>query len=263
MKKVLSLSFLVILISSCSDYRRVLRGDDYQLKFELSNKLYDQSEFDRCIILFEQIYQHSPKSPEGELSYFRLANSYFKNEDYNMAGYYFNNFVQRFPNSKKIEHASFLMALCAVNNSPKYGLDQNETLLAINNVQQFIDVFPQSELIDSCNKIIDRLKFKLELKDFDAVKLYSKTENYKAAVTSCELFMDKYMNSKFSEEVNYIYVKNSVLLAKNSIESKKEERIEKSNERFLNFVKNYEKSIYFKELNSLINSFSKKTKLKQ
>jgi len=249
---------LLFILSSCSDYRKIVKGDDYQLKFELSNNLYDKSEFDRCIILFEQVYQHSPKSPEGELSYFRLANSYFKNEDYNMAGYYFNNFVERFPYSKKIEDASFLVALCSVNNSPKYGLDQSETMLAINNVQQFVDIFPQSLLVDSCNKIIDRLKFKLELKDFDAVKLYSKTENYKAAVTSCEIFMDKYINSRFTEEVNFLYVKNSVFLAKNSIENKKEERIEQSKERFLNFVKNYEKSIYFKELNSLINSFSVK-----
>ena len=260
MKNKVTLYFFLFLFTlfSCSDYRKIVKGDDYQLKFELSNKLYDKAEFDRCIILFEQVYQHSPKSPEGELSYFRLANSYFKNEDYNMAGYYFNNFVDRFPYSKKSEDAMFLVALCSVNNSPKYGLDQSETMIAINNVQQFVDVFPQSILVDSCNKIIDRLKFKLELKDFDAVKLYSKTENYKAAVTSCEIFMDKYINSRFSEEVNFLYVKNSIFLAKNSIESKKEERIEKSNERFLNFVKNYDKSIYFKELNSLINSFSVK-----
>ena len=260
MKNKVTLYFFLFLFTlfSCSDYRKIVKGDDYQLKFELSNKLYDKAEFDRCIILFEQVYQHSPKSPEGELSYFRLANSYFKNEDYNMAGYYFNNFVDRFPYSKKSEDAMFLVALCSVNNSPKYGLDQSETMIAINNVQQFVDVFPQSILVDSCNKIIDRLKFKLELKDFDAVKLYSKTENYRAAVTSCEIFMDKYINSRFTEEVNFLYVKNSVFLAKNSIENKKEERIEQSKERFLNFVKKYEKSIYFKELNSLINSFSVK-----
>ena len=128
MKNKVTLYFFLFLFTlfSCSDYRKIVKGDDYQLKFELSNNLYDKSEFDRCIILFEQFYQHSPKSPEGELSYFRLANSYFKNEDYNMAGYYFNNFVERFPYSKKIEDASFLVALCSVNNSPKYGLDQSE-----------------------------------------------------------------------------------------------------------------------------------------
>ena len=260
MKNTLNLCSLLLLFTlfSCSDYRKIVNGDDYQLKFELSNNLYDKSEFERSIVLFEQVYQHSPKTSEGELCYFRLADSYYKLEDYNMAGYYFNSFVERFPYSKKSENALFLKALCSVNNSPEYNLDQSETIIAINNVQQFVDGFPKSILVDSCNKIIDRLEFKLELKSFDAVKLYSKTENYKAAVTSSEIFIDKYMNSRFSEEVNYIHVKNSVFLAKNSIESKKEERIDQSKERFLNFVKNYEKSIYFKELNSLINSFSVK-----
>ena len=112
--------------------------------------------------------------------------------------------------------------------------------------------------LTNLQEVADKTGSKLELKDFDAVKLYSKTENYRAAVTSCEIFMDKYINSRFTEEVNFLYVKNSVFLAKNSIESKKEERIEQSKERFLNFVKKYEKSIYFKELNSLINSFSVK-----
>ena len=260
MKNTLNLCNLLLLFTlfSCSDYRKIVNGDDYQLKFELSNKLYDKSDFERSIVLFEQVYQHSPKTSEGELCYFRLADSYYKLEDYNMAGYYFNSFVERFPYSKKSENALFLKALCSVNNSPEYNLDQSETIIAINNVQQFVDGFPKSILVDSCNKIIDRLKFKLELKSFDAVKLYSKTENYKAAVTSSEIFIDKYMNSRFSEEVNYIHVKNSVFLAKNSIESKKEERIEKSKERFLNFVKNYENSLYIKELNLLINSFSLK-----
>jgi outer membrane protein assembly factor BamD len=260
MKNIVNLCVILLIFTlfSCSDYRKIVNGDDYQLKFELSNKLYDKAEFERSIVLFEQVYQHSPKTPEGELCYFRLADSYYKLEDYNMAGFYFNSFVDRFPYSKKTENALFLNALCSVNNSPEYALDQSETIIAINNVQQFVDVFPQSILVDSCNKIIDRLTFKLELKDFHTVKLYSKTQNYKATVASCEIFMDKYMNSSFSEEVNYIYVKNLVFLAKNSIESKKEERIEKSNERFLNFVKNYENSIYIKELNLLINSFSVK-----
>ena len=120
MKNTVNLCAILLLFTlfSCSDYRKIVNGDDYQLKFELSNKLYDKAEFERSIVLFEQVYQHSPKTSEGELCYFRLADSYFKLEDYNMAGYYFNSFVERFPYSKKSENALFLKALCSVNNSP-------------------------------------------------------------------------------------------------------------------------------------------------
>ncbi len=255
MKKII-LVFLLIVISACSEYQKIVRQEDYKLKYELANKLYEKGEFERTIVLFEQIYQHSPKSAEGELSYFRLAKSYFEIEDYTMSGYYFNNFIERFPRSKKTEDALFLNALSSVKNSPEYSLDQTDTEIAINNMQQFIDVYPNSSLIDSCNTIIDNLKFKLELKDFDVVKLYSKTQNYKAAVTAAEIFIEKYSFSKFKEEVSYLHVKNSILLSKNSIEAKKEERIEQSKERFLNFAEIYKNSVYLNELNTLIKSIT-------
>ena len=53
-----------------------------------------------------------------------------------------------------------------MKNSPNWSLDQTETLIAINNVQDFVDKYPNSILIDSCNRVIDNLRYKLELKDY-------------------------------------------------------------------------------------------------
>jgi outer membrane protein assembly factor BamD len=242
---------ILIFLVSCSSYNRVVKGDDYQEKFELANKLYDAKDFDRCIVLYEQIYQHSPKTGEGELAYFRLAKSYYEIEDFYMSSYYFGQYIQRFPFSSKNEEAYFLMALSSVKNSPEYSLDQTETEGAINSVQEFIDRYPSSTLVDSCNRVIDRLRFKLELKEYEHVKLYDKTENFRAAVTSGEIFIENYSKSKFCEEVYFLVVKNSYLLSINSIESKKVERIEKTWERITNFAILYPNSNYLKEVKSI------------
>ena len=106
--------------------------------------------------------------------------------------------------------------------------------------------------MDSCNRIIDRLRFKLEKKDFTHVQLYSQTERYRAAVSSAEIFMENYPASEFNEEVFYLLVKNSYYLAINSIESKKTQRIEDSYERLRNFEAVFNNSQYSKELNMLI-----------
>ena len=150
----------------------------------------------------------------------------------------------------------FMVALCSVKNSPEHSLDQTETELAINNVQQFIDRYPQSYLMDSCNIIIDKLQFKLETKQYDQVKLYDKMDNYKAAVTSGELFLEAHGKSTYSEEINYVVVKNSYFLSINSIDSKKSERIEQTNERFRTFATRYPASEYVKELNTYMNKLS-------
>lgn len=252
-------SFSVILLMACSDYNQIVKGDDFAKKYDIANKLYDGKQYEKAIVLYEQIYQHSPKSAEGELSYYRLAKSYFQVEDYYMAQYYFSAYMQRFPYSAKNEEVLFMVALCSVKNSPEHSLDQTETELAINNVQQFIDRYPQSYLLDSCNHIIDKLQFKLETKQYDQVKLYHKTENYRAAVTAGEIFLEGHGQSDYAEEIQYLVVKNSYFLTINSIDSKKSERIEQTNERFRNFALRYPTSKYIKELTSLMEKLDAKT----
>jgi outer membrane protein assembly factor BamD len=138
--------------------------------------------------------------------------------------------------------------MCSVNNSPEPSLDQNETELAINNLQQFINTYPESSLVDSCNRIMDKLRLKLEIKDYDAVKLYSRTENYRAAVTCALTFNEDYPRSKFKEEMNYLLVKNSYYLALNSVDDKKCERIEQTIERYRTFVNEFPISSFTLEL---------------
>lgn len=249
--KLLLASGIICSFLSCSDYNRVLKGDDYNQKFDYANKLYDQEDYAPCIGLYEQIYQRMPKTGQGELSYYRIAKAYFEIEDYEMSGYYFGSYNQRFPYSTKIEEAMFLTALCSVYNSPEHTLDQTETEIAINNLQQFIDAYPQSNLVDSCNRVMDRLRYKIQMKDYDAVKLYAKTENYRAAVTSALSFINDYPLSSYVEEVQYLLVKNSYFLAINSIEDKKCERVEQTIERYRTFAYSFPNSKYVVDLEQM------------
>ena len=251
-------AFVCLVFASCSNYNRIVKGDNYAEKFDLANSLYDEGEYLRSIVLYEQIYQHSPKSGEGELAYYRLGQSYYNSEDYYMAAYYLSSYVQRFPYSNKNEDVMFLAALCNVNNSPQASLDQTETNEAINSVQLFIDRYPNTKYLDSCNQIIDRLRFKLETKDYTHVTLYAKTEKYRAAVSAASIFLEKYPGSTYSEEVYYLMVKNSYFLAMNSVESKKSKRIEDTYERMRNFEAAFKDSKYRKELNTYINRLETK-----
>ena len=242
----------ILIASSCSDYNKVLKSDNYGDKFDMANYLYDSvgtsSSKVRSISLYEQIYQRTPKQGEGELSYFRIGKAYYVSGDYYMAGYYLAQFPQRFPYRPKAEESTFLSAMCSVHNSPEWSLDQLETDVAINNLQQFVDRYPNSTLIDSCNNIIDGLRFKLETKSFEAIRLYSKTENFMAAESSAMTFMDDYPMSIFKEEVHYLLVLNSYSLAKNSVEKKKKARIEQTIERYSIFVAAFPESEYMRAL---------------
>ena len=283
MKLILYSAFFIILtlgVTSCSGYNEVLKSDDYALKLEKADEYFQEGSvpkvknrksekaiekkglirkvkyrtgpLQRSVALYEQIYQRMPKGAEGELAYFRIGKAYYFSRDYYMAGYYLGQFPQRFPYSAKGEEAMFLSAMCSVNNSPDPSLDQTDTELAIRDLQSFIDQYPQSDLVDSCNTMIDKLRFKLEKKDYNAVVLYDKTENYNAAATSAETFIEDYPISRYREDVMRIAVENSYLLAKNSVEKKKAERIDKTIERYNTFVSQFPESKEADRLNIMI-----------
>lgn len=227
---LLVFSVLLLVLSSCSDYQKIVKGDDYEMKVIEADRMYDKESYTKALTLYEQIYQRYPTTQQGRKAYYRLAKSYFAIEDYYMAGYYFNQFTQRYPSSEKVEECLFMTAICSVKNSPQPSLDQEETEIALNDLQLFVQRYPNSELVDSCNRTMDRLRLKLETKRFDAVKLYANMEDYRAAVHAAKSFLTEYPQSNYKSEVTFLEFENAYFLAMQSVFSKKKERLEDASE---------------------------------
>ena len=242
--QILSVSFLLLMLSSCSDYQKIVKGDDYEEKFLHANRMYDKEKYGRALTLYEQIYQRFPNTDRGQVAYYRIAKSYYAEGDYYMAGYYFNQFSIRYPTSENAEQALFMTAICSVKNSPGVSLDQEETELALNDLQLFVQRYPESELIDSCNRTMDRLRYKLETKRFEAVQLYDKTDQNRAAVASSKSFLEEYPRSFYLKEVALIQFLNAYKLGMNSVLDKKKERIEDAMELYAKYSYLFEKESY-------------------
>ncbi len=257
--KLASLIALLLVLISCNSYNSIVKSDDYQAKFNEANRLFDEEKYERCVTLYEQVYQRSPKSAEGELSFYRLGKACYLVGDWTLASYYLGAFQTKFPYSTKVEETLFLAAICSVKNSPEVSLDQHETEIALNDLQNFTTRFPYSQYLDTCNLLMDKLRFKLETKDAQITRLYSKTENYRAAVVSAENFLSNYPISTYKEEIFVILIRNSYLYAANSIESKIEERINKTKERIQIFLVEFPNSNYLREFEGYINKMEKLT----
>jgi outer membrane protein assembly factor BamD len=228
--------FLAISVGSCTEYNRLLKNPDNEAKKEGAFGYYDEGEWIKAITLLEDIIPFYKLTKDGEKLYFMYCMCSWNLEDFYLAGYYFKRFVRQYPTSKHVEEALFLSAMCSVKNSPQYSLDQTETLNALDEIQIFIDLYPNSSRMDSCNNIMDRLEGKLELKQFEQSYLFYKTENYKAAVVAFESTLEKYPNSAHKEDIGYYLVKSHYLLAMNSIPTKKKERLNNTLKSYRKFV---------------------------
>src|SRR5690554_7760515 len=70
--QILSISFLLLMITSCSDFQKVVKGDDYEEKFLQANRFYDNGSYTKALTLYEQIYQRLPNTDKGQVSYYRI-----------------------------------------------------------------------------------------------------------------------------------------------------------------------------------------------
>lgn len=239
---------MVLFLLSCSGYNQVIKSDDFEVKRTYANDSYNTNNWDRAAALYEQIYQRYSQGPIGEEAYFRLGMSHYNMKDYYLAGYYFNNFSSRFFFSDRAEEAKFLSAICAVKNVPKKSLDQAETHDALNSLQEFVNQYPNSSLVDSCNRVMDRLNLQLEEKSWDNAYLYYHMEQYMAAAAAMDVFIEDYPATKKKEQAMFIATRSSFFLAENSIEKKKMERFESLLERCINFAQLFPESRYSNEI---------------
>ena len=130
-----------------------------------------------------------------------------------IAAYLFRNYTINFPNNKYTEECAYMSAYCFYEEAPVYSLDATNTYIAINELQNFVDIYPEGSRVEECNKLIDELRSRLSLKAFENAKQYFITSNYKAAIIALDNVLIDYPSFNNREEVHYLIIKSSYLLA--------------------------------------------------
>lgn len=241
-----------IVLVSCGEYQKVLKEDDTTKKYELAERLYNEGDYRKSVRLFEQIVPKFIGKPQGERVIFFYADSYYKLEDYYLAGYQFERFSKSYPRSDKAEEASFYGAKSYYYLSPKYSIDQTETITAIDKLQNYINTYPNSERLPEANVLVKELRTKLERKAFEIAKQYDKIKDYYAAIKSFDLFLSDYPGTPYREDAMFYRFDSKFKLAVNSIESKKEERLTEAREAYNSLKKSFPESEYLEEADKMI-----------
>ena len=227
-------------------------------KLDMAVKLYDKGEYYKALPLLEELITVFRGTKKAERTYYYYSYTNYHLADYTTAAYDFDNFAKTFPNSEFAEECAYMHAYCFYQDSPDYTLDQTSTYKAINELQLFADRYPHSAKLDECNKHIDQLREKLELKSYDNAEMYYDMESYKAAVTSYKILLHDFPATKFREEVEFKIVKASYELAQNSVEEKKLERYNDTITAYSDFVTAFPKSRFRDKADDIVAQAQKK-----
>ena len=166
---IIGFLFCLICCASCSEFNRVLKSTDNEMKYEVAMDYFDRKDYNRALQLFDLLQNSFRGTPKGEMIAYRTAMCYYLTNDYDIAGYYFNKFVNAYPYSREAEKGAFMNAYCSYLTSPNSSLDQQNTYTAISQLNSYMERYPQGDSINRAKELVNDLNAKLEEKDYNTL----------------------------------------------------------------------------------------------
>ena len=247
--------FLVVMVVGCkSKFEKLRASNNIAQKYQEALKYYHKKKYSKALILFDDLVQKYRGQAEAEDLYYYNAYANYNLRDYTSARFNFKQFTDTYPNSPRAEECRYMGAYCYFLESPKVGLDQEYTYRAIEALQLFINLYPDSERAQEAAGLIEQLRDKLETKAFHNARLYldmGLQDDYRAAVIAFDNVLSEFPDTKYAEEMEFLSIKAQYLYADQSHPRRQEERFGEVLDLYTNFMADYPESKFRKEADQL------------
>lgn len=217
---------LVLFLSACSNFSRIQKSTDYEYKLRMAEKYYAAKKYNYASQLYQELFPIFKGSTKFEDLFYKYAYCSFYLKDWLQAENLFKQFTEVFPTSSRAEEMEYMRSYTYYVQSPKAELDQTNTLKAIGLMQTFVNTHPNSAKNKEATAIIEKLREKLEDKDFLSAQLYYNMGHYRAAAIAFASLINNYPDTKKGDEYKLQVIRSYFLYAQNSIDEKKPARYE-------------------------------------
>ncbi|SIP90028.1 Beta-barrel assembly machine subunit BamD [Chryseobacterium sp. RU37D] len=240
MKKYILGLFAVAVVASCvSQQEKAMKSADKNFILKVANENFAKKKWKNALALYDRLPNLVAGTDDAPNVVFNSAYANYYDKNYKLAGHQFKNFAISFPQDNRKEEAAYMSALCYYEGSMDYNLDQSSTELAINELQDFLNNYPNSERSKNINTLIEELSYKLEFKAYENARQYFSMGDYKAANVALENVLEDFPSTKLRPKIYDYIVKSRYELATKSVYDLKDERIESA----LAFTRQIEKEM--------------------
>ena len=271
MKKYIVMAILSAgVLSSCGEYNKVLKSTDNEYKYEAAKSYFAKGQNSKAATLLEDLALIMKGTSNAEESAYMLAMTYYNQGDYITASHYFNTYYTTYPRGTYTELARFYSGKALYLDTPEPRLDQSSTYKAIEELQMFIEYFPESDRKELAQNMIFELQDKLVEKEFLSALLYydlgsytgntvysSTGNNYQAAVVTAQNILREYPYTKRREDLSILILRAKYDMAKESVPEKKEDRMRESIDEYYAFINEFPESKYKSEVERIFKDASK------
>ena len=278
MKKYIAIALLSgAFLASCGEYNKVIKSTDYINKYEAAKSYFGEGQYIKATTLLEELIPILKGTSDAEESLYMLAMANYNQGDYISASHYFSNYYNTYPKGTFTELARYHSGKALYLDTPEARLDQSSTYKAIQELQMFMEYFPQSERTSEAQVMIFALQDKLVLKEYLSAKMYFDLgtytgnasmnadgqingNNFLACITTAQNILKDYPYTSMREDVSILLLRAKYKLGVESVQEKIEERMRETIDEYYAFKNEFPESKYMKEVEKIYKDASKYVK---
>ena len=250
-RNLLLLCMAVFLSSCASEFNKVYKTADNDYKYEYAKQCFAMGKFQQASSLLQDLVLVTKGRDHAQECLYLLGMAEYGNRDYESASTTFKKYYSSYPKGIFAEQACFYIGQSLYRGAPEPRLDQTPTIGAINAYQQFLDIYPDSELRPLAQQRLFELQDNLVQKEFLSAQLYynlggyfgninSNTEsNYEACIITAQNALKNYPYSKIREKFSVLIMKSKFYLAENSSEERRLDRYRDAEDECYGFINEY------------------------
>lgn len=241
-----------MLLSSCGEYNKLLKSTDYEYKYEAAKNYFAKGKYSKSATLLNELITILKGTDKAEESLYMLGMSYYNQKDYQTAAQTFITYYNSYPRGTFAELARFHAGKGLCLDTPEARLDQSGTYKAIQELQMFLEYFPNSTKKSEAQNMIFELQDKLVQKELLSARLYYNLGNYMgnnflSCVVTAQNSLKDYPYTHYREDLSILILKSKYEMAIYSVEEKKGERYRETIDEYYAFVNEFPESKYLKE----------------
>ncbi|MCL2596995.1 MAG: outer membrane protein assembly factor BamD [Paludibacter sp.] len=245
-KKIIFLALFVFVICfwGCSEYTKLLKSTDNELKFNKAIEYFNKKKYIQSQTLMDDVKPYFQRSERSQIVLYYIAQSYFKQKDYYTASEYFKTYMRSYPKGEYAPEMKFLIGKCYYLDSPDARLDQTNTNKGIEAIQDYIEMYPEDVNVSEAERMLDELNDKLAYKELLNAKLYYNLgnylgNNYLSAIVVAQNTLKNYPATKYREDLSFIILQSKFVQAQNSIDEKRSERYQDTVDEYYSFINEF------------------------
>jgi outer membrane protein assembly factor BamD len=180
--------------------RKPRNGENYYVQ---ATQEYSSHFYQPAIDDYQKLIDQYPFSPYAEESELNIGLAYYKMHNYAESVGAFNDFLRMHPTSKRLDVASYYLAMAHYDQMGRPDQDQTHTELALKEFETIERRFPESDFAQLAHQQIEICREMLARHEYLIGDFYYRRANYKAAESRMAELISLYPDTPIAPEALY------------------------------------------------------------